>query len=61
MNREQYLSKRAQSSLQKPVDWQVMPEDRADAGDEPARPAEPDENRTGNAADTAKRETHSGR
>jgi hypothetical protein len=61
MNREHYLSKRTQPSLQKPADRQVVPEEGADAGAEPARPAEPDEDRIGNAADTAKQETQSGR
>lgn len=61
MNREHYLSKRSQSSLQKPADRQVVPEDKNGAGIEPAQTVEPSESRVKNAEDTAKRKTQTGR
>lgn len=61
MNREHYLSKRSRAPLQRPADRRVGPEDKAEAGIEPAQAVEPAESRVTNAEDTAKQETRTGR
>jgi len=61
MNRDHYLSKRSRPSLQRSTDRRGGPEDKAEAGIEPAQAVEPAESRVTNAEDTAKQKTRTGR